>query len=206
VIGRSNVQLQSESPDHDNSGHLEVGDDAPQPSVDKRTSIFVKSPPILHLADQYLDTMVMDDDWRNACLRQISEARRRQQSILKQLNGGNSSFSVRDHLTLPAKARTKSKVESEPVLDKPTISPKAELHNRSGSTGTDSGFFSCSPTPNSPMVLATRSTRTGHKSIATSVDDQPRKDGRRCLSCKSRNTSCWRRAFGGIICNSCGLR
>jgi len=200
VIGRRNDQIRA---DHD---HSEVGDDAPQHSVvDKRTSTFVKSR-LWQLADQYLDTMVMDDGWRNACLRHISEGRRRQQSITKQLEVRDPSFSLLDHFKLPAKVRTKRKIKSDPVLAKPPISPKAD---RASSTGpsSDSGFFSCSPTPNSPMTVGTtRCTRTGHKSIAASVDDQPRKGGRRCLSCKSPNTSCWRHALGGIICNSCGLR
>ena len=183
-------------------------DNAPQQSVNKRTSTSVKSRP-WQLADQYLDTMVMDDDWRNTCLRQISEGRR-YQGIIKQIKGQHPSFSLHDHLKSPAKVRSKRKIKSDPVLDKSPISLKSD---RASSTGpsSDSGFFSCSPTPNSPTIVgsttrSTRSTRTDHKFIARSVNDQPRKDGRRCLSCKSPNTSCWRQALGGTICNSCGLR
>ena len=158
------------------------------------------------LADQYLDTMVMDDGWRSACFWQIREGRRLQR-LLKRLNNRKSSIGRSDPPKIPAKVVSKPKMKPEPVLDNSSVSHEMDQENGLRYTdSSDSGFYSWSLTSSSSATLRTRSTRSSRNSLTPAPGDRPLQEGRRCLSCKAPDTTCWRHALGGIICNSCGLR
>lgn len=169
----------------------------------------------ISLADQYLDTMVMDERWRALCIEAI-RTEHQWQRLLKRANMKSttrqsrpSNITVRPGrgaFNLTRKIHTK-KLESTPPT--PPISPRVAHTNQPCSTRSDSGFISSSPSPAPPAHLRLRSTRNcpAASSPATiSIDISPSMIGRTCLSCGSSNTTCWRRTLGGIICNSCGLR
>ena len=162
------------------------------------------------LANQYLDTMVMDDRWRRLCLKKIRQSRdhrhARQPSQPKptsmkeqaQSEGGLAS-GLRGN-----KRKTRRSLTLPPT---PPISPK--LSYRRKSDDSDSGFVSSSPTPLPPTSARVRPTRKCPIELPAPtplVDISVSMVGRSCLSCGCANTTCWRRMMGGIICNSCGLR
>ena len=151
------------------------------------------------LADQYLDTMVMDDFWRSACLRKIHQNERRQQ-IFAIPRVKPHSHRKPSHLTKPLKTHMK------PHRPKSPQNVKRRISKTRCQTDTDSGFASSSPAP--PNYLRIRSTRNYPTDNTTmiSIDVPASMTGRSCLSCGCTNTTCWRRTLGGIICNSCGLR
>jgi hypothetical protein len=169
------------------------------------------------LADQYLDTMVMDDTWRAACITKILQTQRKQLA-LKRLSkrstkrrprlstATNSAYPL---LKASKKAyKTHSRHDINPLT--PPVSPRAAYRaEHSSSPSSDSGFISSSPTPSPSRPLRMRSTRNcpiSNPSASTSIDVPASMVGRSCLSCGCTNTTCWRRTLGGIICNSCGLR
>lgn len=172
----------------------------------------------ISLADQYLDTMVMDDRWRALCLEAI-RAKHQRQRLLKRADmkstrqSRSSNTPVRprrgaSNLTRKVNV-TGKKLESTPPT--PPISPRVAHRNDPSpcSTRSDSGFISSSPSPAPPAHLRLRSTRNcpvANTPATISIDVSPSMIGRTCLSCGSSNTTCWRRTLGGIICNSCGLR
>ena len=158
----------------------------------------------ISLADQYLDTMIMDDNWRSRCLETIRLNQRKQRSYkranVKSTTRHNrpSKASIQQRRGVPFTRKVAKHLGSSPPT--PPLS----------SARSDSGFISSSPSPAPPTYLRLRSTRncpTTTSSPATiPIDVSPSMIGRTCLSCGSANTTCWRRTLGGIICNSCGLR
>jgi hypothetical protein len=168
------------------------------------------------LADQYLDTMVMDDVWRAACLEKIRQNQRKHRA-LKRLNVESEQLpSHHDRSKQPSHGRptkiTKkhtSVVKSKMAPPTPPISPKGQSRKPSSPNGSDSGFVSSSPSPCAPPYVRVRSTRNYPITPPTesiSLDIPASMGGRSCLSCGCSNTTCWRRTLGSIICNSCGLR
>jgi hypothetical protein len=161
------------------------------------------------LADQYLDTMVMDDVWRAACVEKIHQNQRRQEA-LRRFTVKPTNARCRISSVVPASRPNKPKKLSHVNL-KPKIAKQITslYHKKPASPpGSDSGFVSCSPTP-PPTYLRVRSTRKcplNNPSATISIDIPASMVGRSCLSCGCTNTTCWRRTLGGIICNSCGLR
>jgi hypothetical protein len=184
--------------------------------LEKKPSL--SSVPIESLADQYLDTMVMDDVWRAACINKI----RQNQRILA-LRPASKKPSKSHHLVAAAKkpvdplckvSKKAFKPHARYAVHPPTppVSPRTAYRSEhSSSPSSDSGFISSSPTPTpSPSrLLRMRSTRSwpmNNSSASTLIDIPASMVGRSCLSCGCTNTTCWRRTLGGIICNSCGLR
>lgn len=164
-----------------------------------------KSPTIktYSLADQYLDTMVMDDFWRAACVRQIRQNRRKQLALKRGEAIANRQSSEQSSFRPYRK-------KSQTISPTPPNSPRAQYdHKVSSPHGSDSGFISSSPTPTPPDYLRVRSTRNcpvSDHSATISINISTSMVGRSCLSCGCTTTTCWRRTLGGIICNSCGLR
>jgi hypothetical protein len=183
------------------------------------------------LANQYLDTMVMDDTWRALCKKRIRQVRRKQQGLKRlktapkplpyistRLVSRRPRIAIKNKPFFPVKSKlgVKSKssaTKSKPKTSLPTppLSPKTKYckATTSSSSRSDSGFISSSPTPGPPSYLRVRSTRNCPITPTTttiSIDIPISMIGRSCLSCGCTNTTCWRRTLGGIICNSCGLR
>ena len=174
-------------------------------------------PPAEHisLADQFLDTMVMDDRWRSLCLEAI-RTEHQLQRLLKRANKKSTTRQSRSSNTTVRPERSASNLtrkihtkKLEPMPPTPPISPRVADRNQTCSTRSDSGFISSSPSPTPPAHLRLRSSRNCpvvNSPATISIDVSPSMVGRTCLSCGSSNTTCWRRTLGGIICNSCGLR
>jgi hypothetical protein len=160
------------------------------------------------LANQYLDTMIMDDAWRAACIRKIRQNRRKQRA-LKQLNNNTATKEVHQYSSKHPK-RLSNTLSKDQLKSKVTSSKglKKKCNKSTSPRGSDSGFVSSSPTPGPSTCLRVHSTRnyTIQSSNTTVSIDLPSMIGRSCLSCGCTNTTCWRRKLGGIICNSCGLR
>lgn len=168
----------------------------------------------ISLADQYLDTMVMDDKWRALCLETIRLNQRRQyllkrrntKSTTRQNRPTTATGRPRRDTSCVGKITAKHLASTPPT---PPISPKAAHRKQPRSTRSDSGFISSSPSPAPLAYLRLRSTRNypvTNAPVTMSIDVSPSMIGRTCLSCRSANTTCWRRTLGDIICNSCGLR
>lgn len=165
------------------------------------------------LADQYLDTMIMNDVWRSACLRIILQSQQERRKF-KGSNGTSNKVhhtpfaAAHDYNSVPSKRRSISQTKSKTAATSPVTSKKACNDEPTSSSGSDSDFGCNPPTPYSEINGPARSTRsqsTTGFSTAISLDSST-SAGRRCLSCKSTSTTCWRHAFGGVVCNSCGLR
>ena len=157
------------------------------------------------LADQYLDTMKMDDSWRAACYLQIRNARKVERA-LKRLKGRISFVSQPRPSKVASTVLSAPRKKAKQDFNNHSVSAISGRDNASASVGSsDSGYFSGSPPPNSQPTLDTDSIGIS-RSITSIVSFDPLPERRRCLSCKSPETSCWRHALGGIICNSCGLR
>jgi hypothetical protein len=203
VIRDGDPHAQSRRPSHSSSSSTAV------------TSIFTSTAPSTpsftpSLADQYLDTMPMDDFWRALCHRKIRQKQRKLQALKRvQIISKKASAPnppppqpVRQYKSIHYCRRltrlTRLKVISKP---KPTRKRK--------SPSSDSGFISSSPPPNTSRFRF-RSTRRcpgeGLMGSTIPIDTSLSMFGRSCLSCNCTNTTCWRRTLGGIICNSCGLR
>ena len=213
--GVNDRSISEDIPDHnENDGNC----GATYPSV-SGTELSVKSlflsagkPPTkpVSLADQYLDTMVMDEFWRAACLRKIRQTQRTVKA--SKVNATEPCRLVYNaHANGPkslSQTRSKSQIKSK---NPTSLDLKAKNNIKATSPrGSDSGFVSCSPTPNPPNYLRVRSTRKypmqPPNPSSISLDIPASMVGRSCLSCRCTNTTCWRRTLGGIICNSCGLR
>jgi hypothetical protein len=168
-----------------------------------RSSLTSSSSP---LADQYLDTMVMDDFWRALCHRRIRQNQPKLHDLNRVKANSNASFVQKPARTL-RKYKSKYHTKSRPSA---SVISRDKFAKKSISPGTsDSGFISSSPSPITASYLRVRSTRNFpvQNLIPTmSIDTSLSMIGRSCLSCKCTNTTCWRRTLGGIICNSCGLR
>ena len=184
-------------------------------SVGEETTLIVNavdnsSATSVSLADQYLDTMIMDDVWRAACLRKIRQNQRTQRA-LKHLNVNSTkqlqhTTASSNHPKRPSKLRSNTQLKSKIVS---SDSAKKKSRKLTSHGGSDSGFVSSSPTPGPPTYLSVRSTRSypvQTSNTTISIDVPSSAVGRSCLSCGCTNTTCWRRTLGGIICNSCGLR
>ena len=174
-------------------------------------------PEPISLADQYLDTMMMDDTWRAACIAKISQTERKQlalkrlskRSTKRRLRHSTATKTAYPLLKASQKAdKTHSREGINPLT--PPVSPRAAYRaEHSSSPSSDSGFISSSPTPTPSKPLRMRSTRNcpiSNSTASTLIDVPASMVGRSCLSCGCTNTTCWRRTLGGIICNSCGLR
>jgi hypothetical protein len=180
------------------------------------------------LANQYLDTMIMDDVWRAACRKRIRQLQRKQRElkrltftapkplarISKTLVSRHPKLAHKKRSFFPVKSKPaiKSTIKYKTVLPTPPLSPKYRS-KPSSPRRSDSGYISSSPTftptPPPPNYLRVRSTRNCPITPTTttiSIDIPASMIGRSCLSCGCTNTTCWRRTLGGIICNSCGLR
>jgi hypothetical protein len=173
------------------------------------SSASVNSNPTKHvsLADQYLDTMIMNDLWRAICLRIILQSQRKRQVFQRPRPTSikphdNPSAATVMHSNTRSIRQGKSKIGSS---TSPTNSNKAD----SSSSNLESDFNSDLPAPHSEITGPARSTRsqftTGFDGTI-SIDSLASTSGRCCLSCKSTNTTCWRKVSGGVVCNSCGLR
>jgi hypothetical protein len=187
---------------------------ATEPPVNKPQSVTLsvfKPSPVkgVSLADQYLDTMIMDDVWRAACWRKIRQNKRKIKRLNTQLC--RNSLTTSSHYPKPT-SKTCPKEKIKPKITHPTSSINLKPRHRKPTSprGSDSGFVSSSPTPGPPAGFRVRSTRNyptqPPNTTTISIDIPPSMVGRSCLSCGCTNTTCWRRTLGGIICNSCGLR
>jgi len=202
-----------DNPDHDYVDNAEIEPCVIPLSADKRTSSisWVDSSPVKShsLAEQYLDTTVdRDDDWRAACLWHIHEGRR-QQRILQRCCEPNSSVGLSNRSNLGTKIESKMETDRcyNSTLGRLETDHYRERTLKGRLRNSDCQVLTRSLTSDSQTAQAAmRPARKSRKSRRT-IFCHPRNDGgRRCLSCKSTSTSCWRQAFGGIICNSCGLR
>ena len=167
------------------------------------------------LADQYLDTMIMNDVWRSICLSIILQSQQERRTFKRPNTTSTKrhrkpSAAIHDYTAVPSETqsivRTKSKI---PSATSPKTSKKACIGKPASLDSSDSEFGSNIRTPHSEIYGPARSTRsqsTTGFSTTISFDSRNSVAGRRCLSCKSTSTTCWRHAFGGVVCNSCGLR
>lgn len=187
-----------------------------RPGSEKKPSL--PSVPVESLADQYLDTMVMDDVWRAACINKIRQNKRKlapkpvfKKSSKRNQRAATAAKSV-DHLHNVSMKTYKSRSRYATHAPTPPVGPRAAYRSEdSSSPSSDSGFISSSPTPapSPSRPLRMRSTRSwpmNNSSASNLIDIPASMVGRSCLSCGCTNTTCWRRTLGGIICNSCGLR
>jgi hypothetical protein len=162
------------------------------------------------LADQYLDTMIMNDVWRAICLRIILQSQQERCAFKRSTKPHNNpSAKAHDYTAVSFKPRSIGQTRSKIASSTSPKSSKKACHDEPTSSGSDSGFVSHLPTPHSEINGPSRSTRsqsTTGLSATISMDSSTSAAGRRCLSCKSTSTTCWRHAFGGVVCNSCGLR
>lgn len=187
---------------------------ATEPPVNKPQSVTLsvfKPSPVkgVSLADQYLDTMIMDDVWRAACWRKIRQNKRKIKRLNTQLC--RNSLTTSSHYPKPiSKTCPKEKIKPKNTHPTSSINLKPRHRKHISPRGSDSGFVSSSPTPGPPAGFRVRSTRNyptqPPNTTTISIDISPSMVGRSCLSCGCTNTTCWRRTLGGIICNSCGLR
>ena len=169
------------------------------------------------LADQYLDAMLMNDVWGALCLRIIFQ-KQQEQHALKRPNPvstklrRNPSTGPRSHPTLPCKTLSRGLTKSETCPSTSAINSNVAYQDKStsSSASSDSGFESYPSTPNSSetnlWVRSTRSHPSKYLDTTMPMDASTSTAGRHCLSCKTTDTTCWRHAFGGVVCNSCGLR
>ena len=187
---------------------------ATEPPVYKLTSVvsaIVKPIPAkgVPLADQYLDTMIMDDAWRATCWRKIRQNNRKLKRLKAPLARDSATAPSR-HPKPISKPRSKGEIKFKSTRSTPSLNLKKKCRKPTSTRGSDSGFVSSSPTPNPPTYLRVRSTRNypiqTSNTTSISIDIPASMVGRSCLSCGCTNTTCWRRTLGGIICNSCGLR
>lgn len=157
------------------------------------------------LADQYLDTMIMDDVWRAACLRAIRHSQQQKRRALKRLalssieqRQCNSITDSYNQSMLPSKTRFK---------DKSKIPPSTPITSPSCPDDSDNSCVSYPTISNSPTarVHSTRSHPIDDSTTLT-IDVLTSTPRRHCVSCKRTSTTCWRHALGGSLCNSCGLR
>jgi hypothetical protein len=171
------------------------------------------------LAGMYLDTMIPDDHWRAACLRQIRQNQRKPRLNVDTKHTSHrrspalapspkfSKIVKKEHTSI---VKSMSVVKPKMAPPTPPVSPKNQsLRKLSSSGSSDSGFVSLSPSPCPLPYLRIRSTRNRPISPTAetiSLDIPASMVGRSCLSCGCTTTTCWRRTLGGIICNSCGLR
>jgi hypothetical protein len=184
--------------------------------VDKATSLVLSSSADSQqdsLANQYLDTMIMDDVWRAACLRKIRQNQRKQRALKRRLALNSTKSDRGPRISQRHHFKAASKAQFKPGITPPTPpnSPQTQCRGKPSSPGSDSGFVSASdsPPPNPPTYFRVHSTRNYPLNDTTptiSIDIPASMVGRSCLSCRCTNTTCWRRTLGGIICNSCGLR
>jgi hypothetical protein len=161
------------------------------------------------LADQYLDTMVMDDIWRASCMRAIRYGQQQKRLASKKLNNispkrfhRNSSTITYSNDALMSKTQFKPQIKSE-------LAPRMPTTNHISSGDSDNRSDSCFPNSDSSTTWHARSTRshpTDDSSTAGSIDVLKSMVTRRCVSCRRTDTTCWRHALGGSLCNSCGLR
>ena len=175
-------------------------------------SIFTSTTPsvpsfVTSLADQYLDTMPMDDFWRALCARKIRQKQRKLQALKRtQIIPKKPSPPKPPVRQLARQYKSKHFCRRRTRL--PLVSkPKAARKHKSQSS--DSGFISSSPPPRtSRFHLRSTEACPGQALMGPTlpVDTSLSIIGRSCLSCNCTNTTCWRRTLGGIICNSCGLR
>ena len=175
------------------------------------SSASVNSNPTKHisLADQYLDTMIMNDLWRAICLRIILQSQRKRHVFKRPHPRAiklrhNPSAATHDYTAIHSKTRSIRQPKSK--ITSPTNSNKANYNKLISSSNLESGFDSDLP---SEITGPPRSTRNQFKSgfgATISIDSLASTAGRFCLSCKSTSTTCWRKVFGGVVCNSCGLR
>jgi hypothetical protein len=182
------------------------GDLSVRPSCEQQD----QSPPKLpwSLADQYLDTMVMDDRWRKLCHKKIRQVRRKV-PYESQHSHSHSPIAISGYTPSSSSRRNIKKTKKSVILPPtPPISPKVPFRRKS-LDDSDSGFVSSSPSPLSPTRNQLRSSRKcplEPPAPTPLIDISASMIGRSCLSCGCINTTCWRRTMGGIICNSCGLR
>jgi hypothetical protein len=209
--------------DHDNPGYNRVTNLSSSVVGKQRSASNVKSFALsastpterVSLADQYLDTMIMNDVWRSICLSIILQSQQERRKF-KRPNATSTkrhhkpSAAIHDYTAVPSKpqsiGRTKSKIPSATSL---TASNKSCIGKPASLDDSDSEFGSNVRTPHSEIYGPARSTRSQSTmgfSTTISFDSRSSLAGRRCLSCKSTSTTCWRHAFGGVVCNSCGLR
>ena len=174
------------------------------------TSVNSGLPKQFSLADQYLDTMIMDDFWRAACINQIRQNQRRQRALKRLEAKQRQTFFSGPSPPSEQPSRQMFCEKSRTISPTPPGSPYVQgSHKTCSPRGSDSGFISFSPTPNPSSYLRVRSTRNcpvSNPSSTISIDMSASMVGRSCLSCRCTTTTCWRRTLGGIICNSCGLR
>ena len=212
--------------DHDHLGHNHVTNSSTsivgkQRSVDNAKSFLlstsVNSNPTerVSLADQYLDTMIMNDVWRAICLRIILQSQQERRAFKRPNTTSsklhhNPSAAAHDYTAAPSKRRSIGQTKSKIASFTSPLSSNKVCHDTPTSPGSsDSGFGSNLHTSHSEINGPARSTRSQSAmgfSATISIDSSSSAEGRRCLSCKSTSTTCWRHAFGGVVCNSCGLR
>ena len=223
TLSRTGSHLMStDIPDHNDidSGHVTIRSsmDRHHPITENGNASNTNPAKFISLADQYLDTMIMDDAWRAACLRKIRQNKRKQRALKKsnpfssstKKSNPKSSSSSSKYPKRPSNTRSKHDLKSK---NSPIKSPQRKCNKPTSPRGSDSGFVSSSPTPGPTSYLRARSTRNypiqqipNTATTAIPIDTPLSMIGRSCLSCRCTNTTCWRRRFGGIICNSCGLR
>ena len=217
VISRCSEGHLTKVPDHKDTEqsrdevHTSVVTECPVNKPPSLTSSVFKSTPAkgVSLADQYLDTMIMDDVWRAACWRKIRQNNRKIKRLNTQLH--RASLIAPSHHPQPiSKTRSKEKLKSKSTHPTPSPNLNKKYRKPTSPRCSDSGFVSSSPTPNPPTCFRVRSTRNcpiqTSNTATISIDIPASMVGRSCFSCGCTNTTCWRRTLGGIICNSCGLR
>ena len=182
------------------------------------TSVDSNPPDGVPLADQYLDTMIVNDVWRALCLRIIFQSQQKPHTLKRPNTAISTKFhhtpstGPHRHTTVPCKTLSKGQNKSEIAPSVSSINSKTAFQDKStsSSASSDSGFESYPSTPNSSetnfWVRSTRSHPSKYFSATIPIDASTSTGGRHCLSCKTTDTTCWRHAFGGVVCNSCGLR
>jgi hypothetical protein len=161
------------------------------------------------LADQYLDTMIMDDIWRASCMRAIRYSQQQKRLASKKLNiispkrfDRNPSIITYNSDTPVSKTQFKQQIKSE-------LTPRMPAIKHISSGDSDNRSDSCFPNSESSITWHARSTRShpsDDSSTTGSIDVLKSMVARRCVSCRRTDTTCWRHALGGSLCNSCGLR
>jgi hypothetical protein len=140
------------------------------------------------LADQYLDTMTIDDDWRR-----LMEYIRDMMS--QHTCSGSSTISPTLH-NPPSNRRFKTG----------PLKPRTCRNRGKYQPGSDNEFISLSSSPNPRLYEHSRSTGNSiHQTRVTTLINVSGSDGA-CFSCKSTSTTCWRYISDRRACNPCALR